>query len=105
MKNAHDAAQRVGITEPRGDTNVARRASGKRVLAFVESTAIEGKANRLHDFDCQLALFGRSKLTGDLEWRTTRLQLDDFLNEAGKPTTEGREDDVDLCAGQSRTEF
>jgi len=105
VEDAHDSAQRIAITEARGDANVAGGAAGEGMFAFIEPATIERKTNRLHDLDGELSLFGKRKFARELKRRATHLQVDDFLNQPWQAAAECSKDGFDLRARKPRTEL
>ena len=105
MQHTHQAGQRIGRAEAGGDANVARHAARERMLALVETAAVEGKPHGLHQIDSELPLFCGRESTADFQRRSLRLQLDRFLNEAGQATPESREYRIDLSASEARAEL
>ena len=94
----------VGI-EACGDADIARHAFGERVLALIQSPALEGETDALHHFHGQGALLARRELAGERQQRASLLQGDRFADERREPARQRLEHRVDIRGGQSGAEL
>ena len=70
----------VGI-EPRGDADVAGNALGERVLAFVQTSAVEGEADLLHHLHDERSLLARREFAAERRGRPALLKGDGLADE------------------------
>ena len=105
VQRAEQARKDVIRVEARGHADVPGHAFGERMLAFVQTAAVEGKADRLHDLHDQRALLARREFAGERQERPAVLHGDRLANERGQAAGERLEHRIDVRGGQARAEL
>ena len=94
----------VGI-KARGDADIARHPFGEGLLALIQSSPLEGKADALHHLHGQGALLARRELAGERQQRVSLLHGDRFADQRREPARQRLEHGVDIRGGQSGAEL
>ena len=105
MERSEQAGKNVGRIESRGDPDVTGDALRKGVLAFIESSAGERKADGFHDLDGECLLFAGHELTVERQRRRALLGLDRLPNQRRQTLRERPEQGIDIPGRDSGAEL
>ncbi len=105
VQRTQQAGEQVVGIETGGDADVARDTFGKGVLAFVQTSAIEGEADLLHDLHDQRTLLAGREFAAERRGRPALLDGDRLADEGGQPPRKSLEHRVDVGRGDAGAEL